>query len=62
MTAWARLGRYEEIGKSYSLTAQHSLLEKSRIEDMDEQSFGQLVVDVEEAISGEHAGWLAKRR
>ncbi len=62
VTAWAQLGRYDEIGKSYSLTAQHLLLEKSRIEDVDEQGFGQLVGDVEEAISGEHAGWLAKRR
>jgi len=62
VTAWAQLGRYDEIGKSYSLTAQHLLLEKSRIEDMDEQGFGQLVGDVEETISGEHAGWLAKRR
>lgn len=61
-TAWSQLGRYDEIGKSYSLTAQHLLMDKSTIEELDEQEFGRRVVDVEETISGEHSSWLAKRR
>ncbi len=61
-TAWSQLGRYDEIGQSYSLTAQHLLMDKSTIVELDEQAFGRRVADVEETIAGEHGGWLSKRR
>jgi hypothetical protein len=61
-TAWAQLGRHDELSNSYAL-ANQELLSIKAVADMvyTEQELAKLVREGEGAISREHTMWIAKR-
>jgi|SRR5215211_4207982 len=61
-TAWAQLGRHDELSKSYALARQELLSIKALANTLDtEQELAKIVRDGEGAISREHTMWIAKR-
>lgn len=60
-TAWSQMGRYDEISKSYSLTAHELIMLRGSLDGAtDEERLGQVVQEVEAAIAREHTLWQAK--
>jgi len=60
--AWSHMKRHDELAKAYSLAAQElGELEVIAKGLSHESEFGQLVEQVEEAISREHTLWCARR-
>lgn len=63
-TAWAQLGRHDELGRSYALAAAELSLIKAALESVDPSDAADLdekLRDAEGAISREHTMWIAKR-
>jgi hypothetical protein len=61
ITAWSQLGRNDELSKSYGVVAHELIMLKSALETADDdQQFGQVVMNIETAMSREHTTWLAK--
>jgi hypothetical protein len=63
-TAWAQLGRHDELGRSYALAAAELSLIKATLQNTDPSDAEELderLRDAEGAISREHTMWIAKR-
>jgi hypothetical protein len=61
-TAWAQLGRHDELARSYSLAFQELLLISTLAGEVEtDAALLDLVRDGEAAISREHTMWIAKR-
>ena len=61
-TAWAQLGRHDELSKSYALAYQELITIRSLAGSVaTEQDLDRLVANGEGAISREHTMWMAKR-
>ena len=61
-TAWAQLGRHDELAKSYGLAAHELMVLHARLELAEsEEAFRQGVEETEAAISREHTMWMANR-
>ncbi len=61
-TAWAQIGRHDELRTSYALACQELLTIKSLAANVTTQEdLNNIVFDGEGAISREHTMWIAKR-
>jgi hypothetical protein len=60
--SWMNARSYRELSQSYGLVAQRlSILGERKREASTEEELSEIVTDLEQAISGEHTIWLARR-
>ncbi|MFI6094258.1 DUF4231 domain-containing protein [Lentzea sp. NPDC051213] len=59
--AWLGVKQHETLRLSYGAAATNLALQEERLADADEREWAAMVADTEEAISREHAAWLASR-
>ncbi len=62
-SAWTQARKHDELSQAYALAAQElRALEALQPHITSQEGFGELVIQVEEAISREHTMWCARRR
>ena len=62
LLAWLQLRRHQELAQSYALAAQDLGIVEARASSVtSDQTLADFVADAENAVSREHAMWLARR-